>query len=154
MKRLATITGFLLFTSTIAANAWQSDKVDGVLTAAISLGDLDYIEALCDVGIDIPITSISFMIHGNMPEPGSRVEFRFGPQSRIYAIIDEEGVIASSNEDDGAVFDRLIEAMKTKSEMVVRLPSGIRQTFPLEGSEAALEGCQADANKLAPAETS
>jgi len=148
MKLVHILLSATLSATPIAASEWTRDEADGVVTASLNLGDLDYIEALCDVGISIPITSISLMIHGNSPEPGDKVEFRFGQQSRVVAYADPEGVIASLTAEDAEAFDRLLDAMRTKQEMVIRLNSGIRQTFTLEGSEAALEGCEADANKL------
>ncbi|MEM9716250.1 MAG: hypothetical protein AAF826_07010 [Pseudomonadota bacterium] len=139
----------LLAAAPIYAAEWERSEADGVITAAITLSELDYVETLCDAGIDIPITSISFMVQGNPPRPGTDVEFRFGPQNRIIASIDDEGVIPSQTEDSGAVFDELIAEMQARSEVLIRLQNGVRQTFPLAGSEAALEGCKADAHKFA-----
>lgn len=83
-----------------------------------------------------------------MPAPGEKIEFRFGDQARIYAYADPEGVIASLTQDDAEVFQQLLVEMKSRSQMMVRLASGVRQTFPLDGSEAALAGCVPDAEKL------
>ena len=139
----------LCVASQVHASEWSREEADGVVTASITLGELSYIEALCDVGINIPITSLSFMIHGNVPNPEERIEFRFGDRKKIFAMTDFEGVIASATLEEGQKFDQILEEMRSNSDMIIRLQSGIRETFSLSGSEDALAGCVADAQKLA-----
>lgn len=144
---IATMAALMASTPAIAAE-WNRIEADGVLTATVILDDINYIETLCDIGINVPITSMGFMVQGNFPAPEKEIEFRFDRDTIISVATDVDGVVASSTAEQAETFDLLLNEFRKRPEVTVRLHNGIRQTFPLKGSQDALADCEADAHKL------
>lgn len=127
----------------VNANIWNSSSADGILMATVTT-ETDEIAVLCDVGINAPITSINFVVQDNAPAPFTNVALFFDKDAPIYIGTDSEGAIGSITPKEAADFNKILDLIKVKSNLKVRLFNGATQTFKLSGSSDALGECRAD----------
>jgi len=148
MRVMSTILALCLST-TASADTWQADIAGGIHTAKISKGGLNEVNIMCDAGINAPITSINFMINGVVPDPMSTVTLEFDKSEPIYAFTDEEGGLGSFSATDAELFSKVIELIKAKRNLTVRIFTGDTHTFALRGSSKAIGTvCETDYARL------
>ncbi|GHA41112.1 hypothetical protein GCM10008927_01750 [Amylibacter ulvae] len=127
-----------LVASPVFAGSWNGSTTDGIRLASVTTKSADEIAVMCDVGINAPISAITFAINGTAPMPNSSVMMQFDKDAPIYATTDIEGGIGTFAHPDVEQFNRIVGLMKSKSRVKVRLFNGATATFALAGSSAAI----------------
>lgn len=139
---LATVMSCIAFPSVAAE--WKGEIFDGVLEAKVEQSSNTHIILYCDVGINAPITAINVSIAGTTPSPNSTIRFAFDNDTPIFATADSEGGIASLEQTQEEIFSMLLNKLREKSQVSVRIYDGSEETFALMGSSDAIGDCTAD----------
>lgn len=127
-----------------SAASWTSEIQDGLKIASVKNGETSLIEVTCDVGINAPVTAITFVLGDRLPIANSTVRLTFDDEKPIFVNVDNEGGIGSLTPEAAQDFENILAKMKAKSSVKVRIFDGSEDKFALRGSSKALGECEPD----------
>lgn len=129
--------------------SWVGFTENGIHHASIGSEQNNQILLLCDAGINAPITSINFTIQNTVPMPGTQVMLKFSKAKPIYVMVDSEGGIGSNTRKESKQFIQIIEMLKSKNDVQIRLYNGETESFALNGATKAIgKDCITDYNRF------
>lgn len=134
----------LLLPVTAHASGWASDIADGINFASVQTGENNLIEVSCDVGINAPITAVSFILNDTSPLANSTVRLTFDKDQPVFFTMDAEGGIGSSTANGANDFNQVLAMLKSASTVKVRIYDGSEAKFALRGSSKAIGACEPD----------
>lgn len=121
---------------------WTSGWGQGIAESIVTKGPGNQIYVTCDQGAGRNATGISFMLAGRAPT-GASVLLTFDNESpKDFSIWD--GQITSSCHACAAVYETVIQRMKSHKSVHVRFENGDAARFTLKGSSEAIGQCIPD----------